>query len=58
MDAQQLWDTTMNPKTRTLIQVTIDDAIKAESMVETLMGEAVIPRRMWIEENVVFSLDE
>lgn len=58
MQADQLWDTTMNPDTRVLVQVTIDDAIKAESMVETLMGEAVIPRRMWIEENVVFSLDE
>ncbi len=56
MNAEQLWETTMNPETRTLIQVRIEDAELAERRVTTLMGNKVEPRREWIEENVQFTL--
>jgi topoisomerase-4 subunit B len=58
MNADQLWETTMNPETRTLIRVTIDDVAQAERRVSVLMGSKVDPRRKWIEENVEFSLEE
>ena len=58
MDANQLWDTTMNPETRTLIRVNITDAVLAEKRVSVLMGEKVEPRKAWIEENVEFSLED
>ena len=56
MNAYQWWETTMNPETRTLIQVRIEDAELAERRVTTLMGNKVEPRREWIEENVQFTL--
>ena len=58
MNADQLWDTTMNPETRTLIQVQIDDFYKADRRVMTLMGDKVDIRRDWIESNVAFTLEE
>ena len=58
MNADQLWDTTMNPETRLLIRVTIDDMAASERRLTTLMGAKVDPRRQWIEENVKFTLDE
>ncbi|QIL50676.1 DNA topoisomerase IV subunit B [Weissella coleopterorum] len=56
MNAEQLWDTTMDPTSRTLIRITIDDAMMAEKRVTTLMGDKVEPRRKWIESHVAFSL--
>ncbi len=58
MNADQLADTTMNPETRKLIRVKIDDALLAEKRVSVLMGDSVEPRKEWIEENVVFSLED
>lgn len=58
MNPEQLWETTMNPETRTLIRVRIDDLARAERRVTTLMGEKVEPRRKWIESNVAFGLEE
>jgi len=58
MDATQLWETTMDPKTRSLIKVSINDAALAEKRVRVLMGDKVEPRKEWIEENVEFSLED
>lgn len=58
MNADQLWETTMNPDTRTLICVTIEDLARAERRVNVLMGDKVEPRRKWIEDNVRFTLEE
>lgn len=55
MNPEQLWETTMNPETRTMLQVQIEDAAKAERRVSTLMGDKVDPRKRWIVENVDFT---
>lgn len=58
MNAEQLWETTMNPATRVLIKVSIEDAALAEKRVSVLMGDKVEPRKEWINENVIFSLED
>jgi hypothetical protein len=57
MDPEELWDTTLNPETRTLLQVQLDDAAKAEEMFRTLMGEKVEPRRDFIMEHAIKAKD-
>ncbi|WFQ90982.1 DNA topoisomerase IV subunit B [Mycoplasma feriruminatoris] len=58
MNADQLWQTTMDPKNRKIIQVTISDGLLAEKMFKTLMGDDVEKRKLWIQENVKFTLED
>ena len=58
MNSSQLWDTTMNPETRTLIKVNIEDFDEADEQVSILMGDDVEPRREWIEDNVSFDFED
>ena len=58
MDANQLWDTTMDPDQRTLVRVNIEDAALCEKRISTLMGNNAEKRRIWIEDNIDFTLEE
>lgn len=58
MNSGQLWDTTMNPETRTLIKVNVDDFSEADDRIAVLMGDDVEPRREWIEDNVSFDFED
>ncbi|QVJ95109.1 DNA topoisomerase IV subunit B [Mycoplasma mycoides] len=58
MNADQLWQTTMDPKNRKIIQVSISDGLLAERMFKTLMGDDVEKRKLWIQENVKFTLED
>ena len=58
MNADQLWETTMDPEKRSLVKVNINDVALAEKRVRILMGDKVEPRKEWIEENIEFSLED
>ena len=58
MNATQLWETTMDPESRSLIRVGINDGVLAEKRVSVLMGEKAEPRKRWIEDNISFTLED
>ena len=55
MNAEQLWETTMNPDTRTLKQVTVESAVESDLLFSMLMGDEVAPRRDFIEKNAKYA---
>ena len=57
MDANELWETTMDPEKRTLRRITLDDAMKADAIFTVLMGEQVEPRKEWIERNAKYAIN-
>ena len=54
MDAEQLWETTMNPANRTTLRVSMEDAVKADEIFTILMGDKVAPRKEFIEQNAKY----
>jgi len=58
MDASELYETTMDPKNRRLMRVTLTDAALAEKRIHVLMGDQVEPRKEWINENVDFTMED